>query len=74
MECAVDNESVARSAPPNTHPNHEQRECRSCNGLGLVLLDCEYDFESGELTQESTTGPICKGAGWCSVYLYASGR
>jgi len=70
----VDNESVARSAPPDTHPDHESRECRSCNGFGLVLLDAEYDFESGELTQESTECPICHGGGSVSIYLYSVPR
>ena len=36
---------------------HEQRECRSCNGFGLVLLDAEYDFETGELAQETIGVP-----------------
>ena len=68
----MDNESVARSAPPDTHPDRERRECRSCNGFGLVILDAAYDFESGELTQESIECFICHGSGQISVYLYAT--
>ncbi len=71
----MDNESVARSAPPNTpHEQRETRACRSCNGCGLVLLNAEYDYETGELVQESTTCFICKGAGEISVYLYSVPR
>jgi hypothetical protein len=53
---------------------HERRECRSCNGFGLVLLDAEYDFETGELTQESIECFICHGGGEVSVYRYATPR
>ena len=48
----------------------EQRECRSCYGVGFVLLDAEYDAATGALTQEATTCPVCKGSGSVSVYLY----
>ena len=61
--------------PPTTTDTHrEQRECRSCNGFGLVLLGATYDFKSGELIQESTTCPICHGSGSVPVYLYATPR
>lgn len=70
----MDNESVARSAPPDTHPDRKSRECRSCNGFGLVLLDTEYDCETGELTQESIECFTCHGSAEVRVYRYRSGR
>ena len=70
----MDEQSLARSAQPDTRPDREQTECRSCNGFGLVLLDAEYDFESGELVQESTECPVCHGSGSVRAYLYAAPR
>jgi hypothetical protein len=67
----VDRQSLAQHQRTDTHPDRELRECRSCNGFGLALLDAEYDFETGELIQESIECFICKGAGEVSVYLYA---
>ncbi len=54
--------------------NRATRECRSCNGHGLVLVDAEYDFESGELAEEVAECFICKGEGVVPLFLYSTPR
>ena len=48
----------------------EMRECRSCYGSGSVVEDATYDPTTGELVQEITDCPICRGAKVVSVFLY----
>lgn len=50
------------------------RECRSCNGHGLVLVDAEYDYTTGELVQEVSGCFICKGEGRVPLFMYATPR
>jgi hypothetical protein len=50
------------------------RECRSCNGYGLVLVDAEYDPTTGELVQEVAACFVCKGEGSVPLFLYATPR
>jgi hypothetical protein len=54
--------------------HEERRPCRSCYGGCWVLLDADYDPETGLLTQVETPCPLCDGSGERSVYLYAEGR
>jgi len=50
------------------------KECRSCNGHGLVLVDAEYDPTTGELVQEVATCFICKGEGAVPLFMYSTPR
>ncbi len=68
----MDERSVARSPRPDTPREH--RECRSCNGHGLVLLDADYDPTTGELVQEVAECFICKGEGSVPLFMYATPR
>lgn len=63
-----------RMAEDRIQENRETRECRSCNGHGLVLVDCEYDPTTGELTEEVCECFICRGAGVVPLFLYTTPR
>jgi len=67
----VDKDSLAR---PGREASTQMRECRSCNGHGLVLVDAEYDFESGELVQEVCECFVCMGEGAVPLFMYARPR
>jgi hypothetical protein len=58
------------SARPAQSPPQERetRPCRSCRATGWILADAEYDFESGELVEESVPCFTCRGERVVFVY------